>query len=104
MQAIVSAKARWQSDAKLRAHFRRHGAEVGAADLASYDASARQTIRLGKRFTYVDPATGVPRVGYYDIGRGLFTGLTDDERYITTHFRPADGESYLRALPSSTYR
>ena len=56
--------------------------------VADYDASARATIRVGKRFTYRDPDTGEPRVGYFAMGSGKLTILQQDEAVILSHFIP----------------
>lgn len=42
-------------------------------------------------FAYDDPTTGLPRVGCYDGETGLFTVLSDDDRWIISHFAPRDG-------------
>jgi hypothetical protein len=83
-------------------HFRKHGAKLGSADEAEYDASARETIRTGRRFAYQDPASGQGRLGYFDRRSGLLTALTDDEAIIVTHF--LTDEQYVRQLPGSTFR
>jgi hypothetical protein len=69
---------------------------------AEYDASARAAIRSGKRFTYVDPDTGRPRVGYFAVMSSKFTALSAGEREILTHFVAT--RRYVRDLPSSTYQ
>ena len=71
--------------------------------VADYDASARATIRVGKRFTYRDPDTGEPRVGYCAMGSGKLTILQQDEAVILSHFIPGGGRQYVRSLPESTY-
>lgn len=86
--------ARWN-------HYTTHGRGVGAVDEREYDESARRTIREGVRFEFRE-RNGVQRVGYYDRARGTFTGLTMNERRITTHF--AASAAYVRGLKDSTYR
>ena len=57
----------------------------------------------GKRFTYLDRRSGLRRVGYFEVATGRFTGLTEGETALITHF--VTDEQYVRAvLPSSTYR
>lgn len=65
-------------------------------------ASARETIRQGRRFLYQDRGTGQTRVGYFDPRSGHFTALTRDETTIVTHF--FTDEQYVRRLPATTYR
>ncbi len=93
--------ARWASQARLNRHFRRHGGEVGAPDAASYDASARQTIRTGVRFTYRDLITQEMRIGFFDPSTGRFTALSEDGTTILTHF--VTTETYIRSRPDLTY-
>lgn len=71
--------------------------------VAEYDASARETIRLGISFTYTDLDSGRAKIGYYAVGTNRFTALNRSETRILTHFVPARGESYVRGLPDSTY-
>jgi hypothetical protein len=104
MAAHPEGQAPWLSDDELDHHYRIHHWDVPAGSISEYDASARATIRDGQRFTYTDPGRGRPHVGYYDSETGLFTALSGDGRLILTHFRPEDGEQYIRDLPHSTYR
>lgn len=92
------------SQADLEHHYWQHHWDVNATTIPEYDASARETIRRGQRFTYTDPVRRRPRIGYYDPKTGLFTALHGDRKRILTHFRPEDGEAYVRQLPHSTYR
>jgi len=92
----------WLSSGKLREHFTKHGHEVGAATPRDYDVSARETIRRGERFTYTDRRSGLPRVGYFEPATGRFTGLTDGETVLITHFA-ADDHYVRNVLTSSTY-
>ena len=93
--------ARWTRQARLNRHFRRHGGEVGASDATSYDASARQTIQVGVRFTYQDLVTREMRIGYFDPATGRFTALSEDGLTIVTHF--VTTEAYIRSRPNSSY-
>jgi hypothetical protein len=96
--------AQWWDDEDWK-HFQKHGRELGIQDLARYDKSARTTIRLGNRFTYLDPDYGTPRVGYFTLGTGRFTALNASQTRILTHFAPKNGERYVRdELPQSTYK
>ncbi|HKG17341.1 MAG TPA: hypothetical protein VKA96_06605 [Solirubrobacteraceae bacterium] len=96
-------EARW-APGQLRAHFDKHGPEGSYRAPEEYDRAARETIRDGVMFTYVDRETQAPRVGFYDRANNRFTGLTGDGARITTHFRPDRGEIYVRRLERSTYR
>ena len=44
------------------------------------------------------------RRGFYTTSNNRFTGVTEDGKRITTHFRPESGEHYVRGLWESTYR
>jgi pyocin large subunit-like protein len=93
----------WAKQADLEDHFRDHGHEFGAINLTEYDHSARETIRMGRRFEFVNKA-GFPRVGYYVMQANALTTLSHDERTIVSHFRPTAGAAYVRRLNASTYR
>lgn len=99
----IAREATW-APGQLRSHFQKHGKEGPWAAEAAYDASARETIRLGTAFTYVDRESNAERLGFYDRDGNRFTGVTRDGRRITTHFRPDRGEAYVRGLDRSTYR
>ena len=87
----------WQSRGHLEDHFTDHGPEVGARTVEEYDASARIVVeRADIIFAYEDPTTHLPRVGCYDSETGLFTALSDDDRWIVSHFRPHP--DYIRNL------
>jgi len=83
---------------------RQHGREGGHATAQAYDASARETIRSGREFGYVDRTAHARRRGYYDPPTNRFTSVTEDGKRITTHFQPDTGERYVRGLVESTYR
>ena len=72
-------------------------------NVLDYEASALATVQAGQRFTYNDPKSGDPRVGYYVRLTNRFTSVSDDDRAIITHFPPRQGEQYCRGLPNSTY-
>lgn len=97
----IARTAQW-APGQLAAHYAKH--PEGYRSVEEYDRGARETIRNGRPFTYRDPTTGEPRLGFYDPQTNRFTGLTRDGRRITTHFRPDRGEAYVRELPASTYR
>ena len=83
----------WQSRKHLEDHFADHGREVGARTVEEYDASApalvaRDDVLL---FWFVDEETGLDQVGLYDEMTRLFTVVSDDDRWIVTHFRARQG-------------
>jgi pyocin large subunit-like protein len=94
---------RWVNRRALERHFTDHGADVGAGTVAEYEASTAETIRVEKRFTYVDRSAGKPHVGYFDPATGKFTGLDRRGHLVYTHFVPSDGEDYVRRLRQSDY-
>jgi pyocin large subunit-like protein len=100
--ARIASQATWASG-QLQAHFQKHGREGPHATAAAYDASARDTIRTGRAFRYVDRESRARRRGFYDPAQNRFTAVTEDGRRITTHFRPDSGERYVRGLQASTY-
>jgi hypothetical protein len=99
----IAQSATW-APGSLREHFEKHGREGPYDSAEAYDAAARETIRLGADFRYVDRSTNARRRGFYHAPTNRFTGVTDDGRRITTHFKPDSGERYVRSLPQSTYR
>jgi hypothetical protein len=99
----MAREATW-TPGQLQAHFEKHGREGPYATPQDYDASARETVRIGKSFRYVDRTTNARRQGYYDPPTNRFTAVTSDGRRIATHFKPDNGERYVRSLPQSTYR
>ncbi len=93
----------WQSSRHLEDHFADHGRDVGARTIEEYDASARATLaRSDIIFSYDDPTTGLRRVGCYDRETRLFTVLSDDDRWIISHFATDDG--YIRRLMRDRHR
>jgi pyocin large subunit-like protein len=96
------ARATW-APRQLTAHFDKHGREGPYRTAQEYDAAARETIKVGTYFTYVDRESDAERIGFYDTGGNRFTGLTRDGNRITTHFRPDRGEAYVRGLERSSY-
>jgi hypothetical protein len=94
--------ADWRSRGELEAHFHQHRRALGLRTIEEYDDSARETVAVGTYFEYRDLATDEWRVGYYEPATERFTGLTDDEAIIMTHFRCP--ERYVaRTLRGSTY-
>ena len=91
----------WRTPKHLADHFAKHARRMGFETTEAYDASARATIARGTIFGYEDDETGEWRVGYYDRLAGLFTAVSDDDRYIVTHY-PCD-EDYVLDLTDSTY-
>jgi hypothetical protein len=102
-RARIVRDAIW-TPGQLQDHFEKHGSEGPWASESVYDASARETVSIGTRFTYVDRATNAERLGFFDKPGNRFTSVTNDGRRITTHFRPDRGEAYVRGLYRSTYR
>jgi pyocin large subunit-like protein len=99
----IARQATWASG-QLRAHFQKHGREGNHRTAEAYDSSARETIRVGRQFTYVDRESRARRMGFYDPPSNRFTAVTSDGRRITTHFYPDTRERYVRGLQQSTYR
>ncbi|HZO25604.1 MAG TPA: hypothetical protein VFH48_06370 [Chloroflexota bacterium] len=99
----IAREATW-APGQLRAHVDKHGREGPWASEAEYDASARETIRIGSAFTYQDRESNAERLGFYHKDSNRFTGVTRDGRRITTQFKPDRGEVYVRGLDRSTYR
>jgi hypothetical protein len=99
----IARDATW-TPGQLQAHFEKHGREGPWASESAYDASAREVIRVGTLFTYVDGTANVERLGFYHRDSNRFTAVTRDGRRITTQFRPDRGEAYVRGLERSTYR
>jgi pyocin large subunit-like protein len=99
----IARDATW-APGQLRAHFEKHGREGPWSSEAAFDASARETIRLGTAFTYLDREADVERLGFYHRESNRFASVTADGRRITTQFKPDRGEAYVRGLTRSTYR
>jgi pyocin large subunit-like protein len=99
----IAREATW-APGQLHAHFEKHGAEGPWPSESAFDASAREAIRLGTDFTYVDQESNAQRLGFYHRESNRFVGVTRDGRRITTQFRPDRGEAYVRGLDHSTYR
>ena len=79
--------AEWRTREELEAHFALHGRDVGARTVEEYEASSKDVLGRGTLFEYEDGATGEPRLGYYDRDTRRFTAVTEDDRWIKTHFR-----------------
>jgi hypothetical protein len=98
----------WASRARLRKHFnrhqddfRKHNPPLVFQHADQYDTSARETIRVGTRFTYKDRATNEWRVGYFDPATGRFTAVSENGATILTHFPTS--EAKVRGFPQSDY-
>jgi hypothetical protein len=91
--------ADWKSRADLEDHFRRHGAEVNARDVAAYARLADETVERGIRFTFV--RTGRLRIGYYHRRRGHFAAVDADSGETLSLSK--ESENYVRCLDGSTY-
>ena len=90
--------AEWKSRARLEDHFHRHGAEVGARDVADYARLSDLTIRDGVRLAF--RRTGTLRIGYYHLGTKRFV-VTDEDGAILSLSRQS--ENHVRTLAGSTY-
>jgi hypothetical protein len=99
----IAREATW-APGQLQAHFEKHGREGPWASEADFDASARETIRIGTLFTYVDRESNAERLGFYHHESNRLVSVSWDGRRITTQFKPDRGEVYVRRLPRSTYR
>jgi pyocin large subunit-like protein len=99
----IAREATW-APGQLRAHVEKHGREGPWASEADFDASARETIRIGTAFTYLDRESNAERLGFYHRETNRFVGVSSDGRRITTQFKPDRGEAYVRGLDRSTYR
>lgn len=104
MSGATPGAPQWSNPWALTAHFQLHGAGLGTATVHDDERSALDTIRVGRRFSYVDRASGAPRIGYFDPANDRFVALRADERIIYSHFRPSRAERNVRRLPQSTYR
>jgi hypothetical protein len=93
---------RWASQWSLQQHFQDHGNALNVYTVSDYNASALDTIRVGRRFTDEQGRAAHPRIGYFDQPTGRFTALTADGMIILTHFRCS--EHYIRTRRHSTYR
>jgi hypothetical protein len=91
----------WKTPAHLRDHYHRHRGRLRCRSVEQYDVSAHETIRLGVRFTYRDPGTGLPRIGYFHRASSRMTA-TDIDGFIVSHF--LTDEEYVVLLERSTYR
>jgi hypothetical protein len=92
--------AQWKSRAHLEDHFGRHRRELRVRLIEEYDASAQETIALGRIFRYRDRRTQERRIGYYHLETARFVGLTMDHE-IVTHYRTDEAEVY--SMLESTY-
>jgi len=93
----------WVSQVRLQWDFRKHGHEFPFSTVGDYEASSIDTVIVGVRFEFEDRKSGRDRVGYYDKAANRLTVLTDDEKFILSHYRPTRGEAYVRGLLRSTY-
>ena len=92
----------WTSEPERQWHFRKHGLSLRTPTVEAYDASARGTIRAGRRFTYRQWVSGQARVGYYDPATQRLTILNARETRVVSHFRCP--ESYVRGQDESNYQ
>ncbi len=97
-----NSRQEWISRSELSRHFRKHGQKFPYSTEAQYEASSLSTIQLGSPFTFKN-RRGVPRIGYYHSGTNRLTMVTDDDRFIVTHFPPTRGADCCRTRLASTY-
>ena len=93
--------ADWKTREHLEDHYGRHRGELGTRSIEAYDASAQETIALGRQFTYRDGRTMERRIGFYHRDTARFVGLTLD-RLVVTHFQT--DEAHVADMMESTYR
>lgn len=93
----------WVSQRCLHRDFGKHGPEMPWSTVQDYETSSLDTIQAGTRFEFEDQKSGRDRVGYYDKATNRLTVLTDDELLILSHYRPTQGETYIRRMLRSTY-
>ena len=93
--------ADWKTRKHLEDHYGRHRGQLRTRSVAEYDASAQATLVLGIRFTYRDPGTGLPRIGYFHRESSRMT-VTDLDGHVVSHF--LTDEDYVATLDLSTYR
>ena len=90
----------WKSTAHLTRHFGLHGREVRANSVDEYDASAQDTLAVGRYFSYHDEDSGEARVGCYDRATGRFVATTEADEIVTHFICP---EWYVRGLLDSNF-
>lgn len=85
----------FQSEERLREHFRKHGGDVGAASASDYlrRAQALRDAPAGGDVLELRRADGV--ITRYDRSSGAFLAF-DSDGTLRTYFRPNQGESYFR--------
>jgi hypothetical protein len=90
----------WESPEHLTDHYPDHRGELRVRSVAEYDASAQETIALGREFRYYYDPERVWRIGFFHRETSRFVSASLRRRIIT-HFR-AD-EAYVAELTHSTY-
>ena len=91
--------AEWTTRESLEDHFRRHGDDVGARDIADFARLADLTIRDGVPFTFL--RTGRLRMGYYHRRSKRFVVANDEGKALSLS---RQSENHVRTLAGSTYR
>ena len=92
--------AAWRSDAHLHDHYAQHRAEFSGASIDEYDASAQETLSVGRFFDYFDERTEQWRTGCYHRETRRLT-ILDEEDLVVSHFHCS--ERYVESLTDSTY-
>lgn len=72
---------------------------MGCRTIEAYDASAQDTLLVGRYFEFYDDDAGEQRVGCFDQTSGRFVVLDADDQ-IVSHFLTHVG--YIRWLPGTS--
>ena len=96
---IDDATASWRTRAEFERHYLKHRRELGVRSRDAYLESARETIRLGRRFTYT--WKGRDHVGYFRRQTRRLAALRADKGFILTHHLTS--ERRVQDFPGSTY-
>lgn len=91
----TNSKIGWTSRASLDSHFRKHGAEMGIADINDYlkRAQALRDTPTGGPVSEIVRTDGV--ITRFNRLSGEFIAVNPDQT-IRTFFKPADGYSYFK--------
>lgn len=73
----------WKSPGHLTWHFGLHGRAVRASSADEYDASAQNTLAVGRYLSYFDEDSDEARVGCYDRATGRFVATTVADEIVT---------------------
>src|SRR4029079_11824115 len=95
VSSLPPGPPRWSTPWALTDHFQKHGTKPGCASVQDYEWSALDTMQVGRRFTYLDPRSSDPRVGYFAPPTGRFAALHPNEQVIYSHYIPDRGAQYV---------